>query len=36
MAFFLSDKPWFAFYFYEREEGKLGDISAIAKGRTER
>ena len=34
--FFLNDKPWFPFYFYEREEGKLGDISAIAKGITER
>ena len=34
--FFLNDKTWFPFYFYEREEGKLGDISTIAKARTER
>ena len=34
--FFLNDKTWFPFYFYEREEKKLGDINAIAKASTER
>ena len=39
MDFFLNDKTCFyflfiyLFFFYEREEGKLGDISAFAKAR---